>query len=182
MSASISRRYAKAIFAIAKEQNQLERIGEELDALASLASHPDLAAIVSNPILGEESRAAIARTCAEQLRLDPMTRNFVFLLAEHKRLDQLVGIADHYRRFVDQALGRTRASIVSAVDLPANDRQKLVAALEQLTGKTVLTTERVDPELLGGVVVEVQGKVYDGSVQRQLQRLAASIAGRQSFL
>jgi F-type H+-transporting ATPase subunit delta len=182
MSASIARRYAKAIFAIAKEQDRLERTGEELDALASLASHPDLAAAVSNPILGERSRQVIARTFAEQLELGPMTRNFVFLLAAHKRLDQLVGIADHYRRLVDVALGRTRADIVCAVGLRIDHRQELVAALEKLTGKTVLATERVDPELLGGLVVEAQGKVYDGSLRTQLQRLAASIAGRQSFL
>jgi F-type H+-transporting ATPase subunit delta len=182
MSASIARRYAKAIFAIAKEQNSLQRTGEELDALASLASHPDLAAVLSNPILGEESRQAIAHTFADQLELGPMSRNFVFLLAEHKRLDQFVGIADHYRRLVDLALGQTRAEIASAVALRADHRQKLIASLERLTEKTVLPTERVDPQLLGGLVVEVQGKVYDGSVQTQLQRLAASIAGRQSFL
>jgi F-type H+-transporting ATPase subunit delta len=182
MSASISRRYAKAIFAIAKEQNRLEQTGEEIDALASLASYPSLAAVVSNPILGEKSRQAIARTFADQLQLTTMTRNFLFLLADHKRLDQLVGIADHYRRLVDQALGRTRAQLISAVELGADDRRKLVSALERLTEKTILATERVDPELLGGVVVAVQGKVYDGSVQTQLQRLAASIAGRQSFL
>lgn len=182
MSASISRRYAKAIFAIAKEKNRLEQTGEELDALASLASDPDLAAVVANPILGEKSREAIARTFADQLQLDLMTRNFIFVLADHKRLDQLVGVADHYRRFVDLAFGRTRADIASAGELRANDREALVSALEKLTGKTILATERVDPELLGGLVVEVHGKVYDGSVQTQLQRLAASIAGRQSFL
>jgi F-type H+-transporting ATPase subunit delta len=182
MSASIARRYAKAIFAIAKEQNRLEQTGEELDALASLASYPALAVAVSNPLLAEKSRLAIARTFADQLHLEPMTRNFVFVLAEHKRLDQFVGVAEHYRRLVDSALGRTRADIVSAVELRADDRRKLVSALAQLTDMTVVATERVDPEVLGGVVVEVQGKVYDGSVQTQLQRLAASMAGRQSFL
>lgn len=182
MSASIARRYAKAIFVIAKENNRLEQTGEELDALASLAGHPDLAATISNPILGEKSRAAIASTLADQLKLDPTTRNFVFILADHKRLDQLVGVAEYYRRFVDLQLGRTRAAIVSAGELRADDRQALISALEKLTGKTVLATERVDPELLGGLVVEVHGKVYDGSVQTQLQRLAASIAGRQSLL
>jgi F-type H+-transporting ATPase subunit delta len=182
MSVSIARRYAKAIFAIAKEQNRLEQTGVELDALANLASDPDLEAVVSNPILGEKSRQAIARIFADQLELDSTTRNFVCVLADHKRLDQLVGIADHYRRFVDLSLGRTRADIVSAGELRTDDRRALVAALEKLTGKTVLATERVDPGLLGGLVVEIHGKVYDGSVQTQLQLLAASIAGRQSFL
>jgi F-type H+-transporting ATPase subunit delta len=79
-------------------------------------------------------------------------------------------------------LGRTRADIVSAGELRTDDRRALVAALEKLTGKIVLATERVDPGLLGGLVVEIHGKVYDGSVQTQLQLLAASIAGRQSFL
>lgn len=182
MSASIARRYAKAIFAIAKEQNRLEQIGDELNALARLASDPTLAPIVSNPILGEKSRQVVARTFADQLQLDPMTRNFVFLLADHKRLDQLTGIADHYRRLVDSALGRTRAEITSAVELRPDDRRALVAALEHLTGKTVLVTELVQPNLLGGLVVGIEGKVYDGSVESQLQRLAASIAGSQSFL
>jgi F-type H+-transporting ATPase subunit delta len=182
MSASVARRYAKAIFAIAKEQDRLEQMGQELNALALVAGDPTLAAVVSNPILGETSRRAIARTLAEQLQLEPMTRNFVFLLAEHKRLDQLPGIADHYRRLVDAALGRTRAEVTSAFELRPEDRRALVSVLERLTGKKVLSTERVEPGLLGGLVVELQGRVYDGSVQSQLQRLAASIAGRQSFL
>jgi len=182
MSVSIARRYAKAVVAIAQEDQSLEATGVELQQLAALARHPDLSAVLASPLLSAASRKGVARALAEPLRLRPATRNFLFLLADHQRLDQLAAIADHYQRLVDRALGRIRAQITSAVELDGVQEQGLIAVLERMTGKTILAERRVDGELLGGVVVEVEGTVYDGSLRTQLQRLAATIAGHQAYL
>ena len=181
MSASVARRYAKAIAATAREERSLEETGEELRALGALAHDPETAAVLSNPLLSGDRRRALVGSIAEQLKLRPMTRNFLNLLADHKRLDQLTAIAEQYERLVDQALGRVRARIVSAAEISADEQRTLVASLERLTGKTVLAERVVDPELLGGMLVEVEGKVYDGSLRTQLERLAANIAGQHSF-
>jgi F-type H+-transporting ATPase subunit delta len=182
MTASIARRYAKAVFALAQEDRSLEETGEELQRLAAVASVPDLAPVLANPLLSSASRRAIARTLAERLALRRTTTNFLQLLADHRRLDQLAGIADHYRKLVDRALGRVRAQISAATPLTPDQQQRLVDALAALTGKSVLPEWATDAQLLGGVVVEIESKVYDGSVRTQLERLATSIAGGRSVL
>lgn len=182
MTGSIARRYAKALFALAREEGSLEQTGVELQQLATVAQDPQFRAVVDNPLLTQEARRAVARTLASTLALRPSTRNFVHVLADHQRLDQLVGIADQYRRLLDQVLRRVRARIVSAMPLSAAQEEKLVTRFERLTGKTVLPTQQVEPDLLGGVIVEIEGKVYDGSLQTQLQQLATAIAGGRSHL
>jgi F-type H+-transporting ATPase subunit delta len=179
---SVARRYAKAIASIAKETGAFDVIGTELRTLAGLAADPTIGPVLANPLLSPASRQSIARSLGEQLRLAPMTRNFLGLLADHQRLDQLVGIADQYERIVDRELGRVRARIHTAVELNEEQQQAVDAALERLTGKTVIAERSVDRELLGGMVVEVEGKVYDGSVRTQLRRLASAMAGGRSFL
>jgi F-type H+-transporting ATPase subunit delta len=181
VSVSIARRYAKAMLATAREDDSLDHTGAELQLLAALAGDPAIASALASPRLSPERRRALAQSIAEQLRLQPPTRNFLALLADHRRLDQLGGIADHYQRLVDDELGRVRARVVSAVEMSAEEETAVTAALERVTGKKVIAERSVDPALLGGVVVEVGGKVYDGSLRTQLQRLAGSIAGQHSF-
>jgi F-type H+-transporting ATPase subunit delta len=119
---------------------------------------------------------------AEQLKLRPIMRDFLSLLADHRRLDQLVGIADQYQKIIDQMLGRVRATITSATPLTAEQGEAVTGALARQTGRTVLVEEQVDPQLLGGVVVDIEGKVYDGSLRTQLEALATNIAGGRSLL
>jgi F-type H+-transporting ATPase subunit delta len=182
MIGSVARRYAKAIFTLARDENALEPIGGELARLAAVASDPDTGAALANPLLSPSHRQAIAKTLADQLGLCPTMRNFVGLLADQKRLDQLVGIHQVYERLLDGALGRMRAVITTAADLRPEQKQQLIERLEKMTGKSVLAQLRVDPDLLGGVVLEVEGKVYDGSLRTQLRRLAGTIAGSRAYL
>jgi F-type H+-transporting ATPase subunit delta len=177
MIGSIARRYAKALFLLAGEESSLEQTGVELQQLADVASDPEMAAMLGNPLLSGQTRRTVAQTLADRLALRPTTRNFLCLLADHQRLRHIAGIAECYRRLLDAARGRVRAKVSSAVALNEEQEHNLVAAFERLTGKTVLATKQLDPELLGGVLVEIAGKVYDGSLKTQLQHLAASMAG-----
>lgn len=182
MSSLIARRYAKAIVAVAQEQNTLEQTGDELRLLRALAEDPQIAQGLANPLLSATARRGLARGIAEQLKLQPNMRDFLSLLADHRRLDQLVGIADQYERILDQMMGRVRATITSSAPLSPEQVGALVGALGRRTGRTVLAEERVDQALLGGVVVDIEGKIYDGSLRTQLETLATSIAGGRSLL
>lgn len=179
---SIARRYAKAIVAVAQEQNALEQSADELRLLRALAADPQIAHGLANPLLSASARRGLARAVAEQLKLRPIMRDFLCLLADHRRLDQLVGIADAYQKIIDEMLGRVRATITSAGPLTAQQTEAVIAALARQTGRTVLAEERVDKQLLGGLVVDIEGKVYDGSLRSQLEALATSIAGGRSLL
>ncbi len=181
MSGSLARRYAKAIIGVAQEQNVLEQTGDELRVLGALAEDPEIAEALANPLLAGPSRRGLARTIAEQLSLRPVMRNFLCLLADHRRLDQIPAIAAQYEKLLDRQLDRVRATIMSAMPLSPEQGNALVAALSERVGQTILADYRVDPQLLGGVVIDLEGTVFDGSLRTQLATLAARIAGDESF-
>ncbi len=182
MSGSIARRYAKAMFAVAREAGTLEQTSRELRLLAEVADTPEVARSLANPLLSETRRSDLARTIASALALPPAMSNFVRLLADQQRLAQLGGVADHFQRLFDQHLGQVRATITSATQLDAADVDRIVSSFAAKTGRKVLAETHVDPQLLGGVTVAIEGKVYDGSLRTQLGALAASIAGGRSYL
>ena len=173
---AVARRYAKAIFALAQEQKQLDIVGEQITAAADLLDTPELAAVTSSPLLAPERRTAIMRAVLDQLAASPLVSTFLLLLAEHRRLDQLRWVVKEYERLEDEALGRTRLAIRTSEPLLPAQRKEIVGAFERLLSKTVISREEVDPALLGGVVVDAEGKVYDGSVRTQLERLRRDIA------
>src|SRR5262249_5074390 len=107
---------------------------------------------------------------------DLLTR-FVRLLADHQRLQILPAVHAAVQRLLDRGLGRGRGAIRSAAALESRQEADIIAGFSRLTGKQGIPRITVDPELLGGVVVEVEGKVYDGSVRTQLDRLAKELAG-----
>lgn len=173
---AVARRYAKAVFALAKEQQRIESIGAELGAAAHLLGTPMLSEVVASPLLSPARRNAILDAVCEQLSLSPVVANFLRILGDHLRLGQMNAIVDQYQRLEDLALGRARLLIRSAVPLSDDRQAEVAAAFEQALGKSVIPRVETDPSLLGGVVVEAEGKVYDGSVRTQLERLGREIA------
>jgi F-type H+-transporting ATPase subunit delta len=114
---------------------------------------------------------------AQGLSLSNLLTRFLAVLSDHQRLSELPAIAEYFQRLLDQTLGRVRIAIRSARVLDPAQEQQIAAAFARLTGKQVMPAAVVDPELLGGVLVEVEGKVYDGSVRTQLERLAKELSG-----
>lgn len=182
MTGSIARRYAKAILAVAEKENELEKTGEELLALARATAAPEVARAIANPLLAENKRRDLATAIAGELGVRPTMSNFVRLLADHQRLGQIAGIATQYRRLLDEKLGRVRAVVTSAAPLDGGDLDRIVAVFEKRTGKKVLAETVVDESLLGGVIVDIEGRVFDGSLRNQLETLAANIAGSRSYI
>jgi F-type H+-transporting ATPase subunit delta len=174
---SVSPRYAKALFALAKDGGLLEQTATEIERVAGLASDPQIGPVLGSPLLATESRRELVRTLAHELSLSDLLTRFLGLLAEHHRLAQLPGIARFFGRLLDAELGRARITVRSATALNDQHEAVLVKAFEQRTGKRILAQRVIDPDLLGGVVVEVEGTVYDGSVRTQLARLAKRLAG-----
>jgi F-type H+-transporting ATPase subunit delta len=173
---AVARRYAKALFALAKEAGSLEATADELGKAAAVAADPSLGPVLGSPLLAASKRRALADMLVTDLKLGDLLSRFLHLLADQKRLDQLPSIADHYSRLLDAALGRVRITIRSSAELHPQQQTAIVGKFAQLTGKQILPQVRVDPALLGGVVVEVGGKVYDGSIRTQLDRLAARLS------
>ncbi len=170
---TVGRRYAKALFSLAKEQNRTEAIGRELGAvIEALTSSPELTEFLSRPWNGAAVKRAAAAAVVGKLEVSTPIRNFVGVLAMRGRIDRLRDVGAAYRDLVDADLGRVRAQVRTAVPLTAQERLALAARLGRaLGGKQVLLEEVVDRNLLGGFIAQVGSLVLDGSLDGQLARL-----------
>jgi F-type H+-transporting ATPase subunit delta len=177
---AVSRRYARALFALAKEAGTVSPTAAELERVATLAAELSVSAVLRNPLLSPAHRLEFAQTLARESAASPLLIHFVCLLADHQRLAELPAIHQYFQNLLDQELGRVRVTIRSPGALTPQQQSDLVATFTKITGKQVIPTIAVDPDLLGGVVVEAEGKVYDGSVRTQLDRLAKELTGTAS--
>jgi F-type H+-transporting ATPase subunit delta len=177
MTGAIPRRYAKAIFALASETASPEAMGQELSWLAEAFRVPALAAFSQHTALDRRTRRAVVARVAEALRLSKPAASFVALLAENNRLPVLPAIQREYEKLEDRRLGQIRARVRSATPLSDESRRRLREIFERQTGKKIIAEPSVDAELLGGVTVELAGRVYDGSLRSRLERLRQSLRG-----
>ena len=108
---------------------------------------------------------------------DPMVVNFVNVLIDRKRIDQLVGIERAFREKVDDIRGITRGEVTSAQPLDEQELGRVTEALSKMSGKKVFVTTKVDPFLIGGIVAKVGDMVFDGTIRTQLNQLKESLKG-----
>lgn len=176
MTSAIAKRYARALASVAGEQNRLEETASELEKIAGWLDDVDVKAAFESPNLGVAARRGLVARLAESQGLSELSRNFLSLLAERNRLDQFRPIVLAYQALVDRSLGRVRATVRAATTLDDASIDQIRRVLEQMSGKKVLASVVVDPTLIAGVSVEIEGRVYDGSAQTQLEHLARSMA------
>ena len=178
---SVARRYAAALFDVARKSGAEERVGEQLAAFAGLvAGHADLQRAVLNPAIPVTAKKALVAAIVDASGdVAVELKRTLLLLAERDRLGVLPEVTSSYR---DRLMGQqkiTSAEVTTAIPLSPEHRATLTAALRRAAGGEVTVTERVDPSIVGGVVARVGSVVYDGSVQHQLDRLRETLsAGR----
>ncbi len=169
---SVARRYARALLELAVEGGIAEQVSSDLrDFIQTLEDQPELQRTLLNPGFSNEARRKVLDALLPRAAYQQITNNFLRLLVDKGRIDHLTAVGREYQRLNDEQLGRVRAEVQSAVPLPAADLQKLEDHLRRITGKEVLITHRVDPELIGGMVTHVSGLVFDGSLRTQLEQL-----------
>ena len=172
-SGAVAKRYARAMLALARDEGDPAGLAAALQQVAAVLAVPSVAAVVRNPAVGLEDRRALVRRLVEDLSLPKLLESCLFLLAERQRLDIVDGLWRSYVELLDQALGRARVIVRSAVPLSEDDVEGILGVVRRLTGKeNLIPVLEVDGELLGGIVCEVEGIVYDGSVRTHVDRLA----------
>jgi F-type H+-transporting ATPase subunit delta len=174
---SVARRYAKALFELGRESGDVEGPGRELKVVARALKNPAMARLVDVAALDGRARRALAAEVSGRLRLSRSLANFLAVLAVNNRFREIAAIEHEYQRLEDLALGRVRARVRSAQPLSAESLRRVNEVFEKQTGKQVIAEAAVDPALLGGIVVEVTGRVFDGSLRTRLERLERSLAG-----
>ena len=169
-------RYAKALLSLAREQNLTESVGTELAKVAEVLADPTLTRTLALPNLSPKTRKDVAEQLIKNLTPSDLLGNFLRVLAENDRLKDFLAIERAYQNLLEKMLGRVRAKIRVTTQLSDDELKALVDVFSRLTQKTVIPTVELDPDLLGGVVVEIEGRVYDASLKTQLQRLGETLA------
>ena len=176
---SLSRRYTRALFQLARESREEEKIGAELEQFESAHERSELRTVLANPAFPAAARKRILREVLASQQLSPLTVKFLSLLLERDRLGYLPGIVSSYRRMLNEAQGRVEARVVSATALDGALVEQLRERLRGLSGKEVLLQQETDPSLLGGLLIELEGTIYDGSIRTQLEKMRQRIARGQ---
>lgn len=173
---SIARRYAKALLAIGVENKQFERFGKELDNFAAvLTGSKELRDVLANPSQPLSKRRAIVEALIKKMRPSPTVQSFLLLLMDRSRIGYLPSIAREFQAMADKHAGRVRTKVTSAFKLDLGTVTRLKKALEKKTGKQVILEQKVDPDLIGGVVAQVGSYVYDGSIRTTLTQMRQSL-------
>ena len=172
-SPGVGRSYARALFELARERNQVDDIARGLGVILDLfARETQLRAFFARPWIASSAKRAAAGEIAARLEVSTLARDFLALVAAQGRVDHLEVIAAAYRELEDDAAGRVRARVRTAVPLSQAERSALAGRLGRvLGGKQVVLEEVADRELLGGFVAEVGSLLVDGSLDGQLARL-----------
>lgn len=174
-SALQAKRYAQAVFEIAKEKKEMDRWRADLQRTAALASLPELAEVMDNPRFSFEDKS---RFISQQIQnINPLILNFLYLLISKGKFGLLPDIAAEYQRLLDRSQGIERAEITTAVAMSDAEMSTLAGHLSSLTGKKIKMTSNIDPEIIGGIVIRIEGKLIDGSTASRLAALKDELSG-----
>ena len=174
MIRSAARRYADAVFDLARQENSYDRWAADLDRLAALLRVPLVARALTSPVISPSRKMAIIE--AEVPNLSPQTRSLLQLLLHRDRLELLPDIAAAFHERLDQERGIVTAHVTSAAPLDAAEQDGLAAKLAAYVRRQVRLETSVDPGIIGGVVVRIGDLLIDGSVRGRLEALRRRLA------
>lgn len=167
------KRYAQAIWQIARERGTVDTWGRDLRALADLASRDQVATLLDSPSIPVQERVALVREALPTL--DPLAYNLVALLVERRAFRILPWVAQEFQRLSDEAEGIVRVEVTTGAPLADSDQHDMAERLGRVLGKRVVLSVRTDPSLLGGVVLRIGDRVVDGSVRGLLSSMRKTL-------
>jgi F-type H+-transporting ATPase subunit delta len=173
---AVARRYAQALFELALQAAELERIRKDLGAFVTVqAESADFRAAASNPLCSDEARDRIVVEIGQRLGAAELCVNLVRLLGRRRRLGVLAELGRQFGELCDEHQGVLRATVRSATPLSPSYLDRLRAEMEQSTGKKVVIRCEHDPSLIAGIVTQIGDRVVDGSIRGKLDQLRQSL-------
>jgi F-type H+-transporting ATPase subunit delta len=170
-----ARRYAEAVFQVAREHERFDPWIESLEDLADLLTHPLLGKALTSPAVSQSAKREVLSRLLPGL--DPQVWRFVEILISRDRLELVPDILAYLRGMVQRHRGIETAVVTTAVPIDEDLRRVLAERLEAAIGKRVVVETRVDPSILGGVVAQVGDRVFDASLRARLEALRQALAG-----
>lgn len=178
ITASLQGRYASALYELASEGGTVTAVESDLEKLGqAIRESADFAALIRNPQVSREAAAKTINGIASLLGLSGLTRNFLGVVAQNRRLAVLPEIVRAFSTIAAAARGEVTAEVTSAHPLTATQVKDIAARLKAREGKDVKVKANVDPEILGGLVVRIGSTQIDSSIRTRLNSLAQAMKG-----
>ena len=176
MKSSASKRFAKALIEVGKEEGAWDRYGKELrTVIAVFRGNPELEKALLNPMYKLEERKALMDSVAASTGLSAHVAKFLDILVETRNIRFIEDIAEAYSRFEDAIAGRIRATVESPAELSQALAEEIRTKLSATTAQEVILTCKYNPELLGGLVLRIDNTILDGSLKTQLELMKEKI-------
>ena len=175
----VAGRYANALFDLADEAKSLDQVAQDLTTFRTLVSeNPDLARLLASPVVGRERKGKALLAVLDAAGIKGLTHNFIGAVAANGRARELVAMASAFLAELARRRGETTATVTSAVPLSPAQLEQLSNTLRSVLGGDRISIDaRVEPEILGGLVVKVGSRLFDSSVRSKLQRLQLAMKG-----
>ena len=178
MQASLAGRYARALFDLAQDSGSLAAVEKSMTRIGdALAGSAELKALVTSPVVSRTDAARAIAAVSKKLSLDPLTGNFLGVLAKNRRLGKLAEVVRAFASMTAAHRGEVSADVKSAHPLDKAQVEALKTKLKSRLGRDVAVNLTVDPAILGGLVVKVGSRLMDASIHTRLNTLAAAMKG-----
>jgi F-type H+-transporting ATPase subunit delta len=170
-----ARMYARALYEAAEDRDRVDAVREELsDFVESVREVPELRAVLLNPQLDPRAKVSVLEELLGSS--DELIRNFLILLTERGRTRELEEVQRELERILAAEAGQLTMELTTAIELSDDEFANLVSDIERSSGHKVEATRKVDPDLIGGVVLQVGSMRVDSSVRGRLERLQRELA------
>ncbi len=170
-------RYARSLFQAALQVKCAAEVERDLQALAAIYSeNRELPLLLASPSIGNTKRRAILMSIGEKVGFCEMTRRFIDLLLEKQRLEILTSIPERFHKLFREHEGEVEVKVQTAVPLSETMKQNVAQSIAARSGKKPVITYSVNPALLGGIVVQDSGRIFDGSLARKVSDLGKQLA------
>jgi F-type H+-transporting ATPase subunit delta len=174
----LATRYAAALFELAESRNQLDAVAADLNALAQMiAASSDLSRLIYSPVLSRADQGKAIAAVLKAAGFGELTEKFIGLVAQNRRLFAVPAMIKAYRKMLADKRGEMTAEVTAARALTAAQQAAVGDAIKRVVGGTVAIDVKVDPSLLGGLVVRIGSRMIDSSLKTKLQKLQFAMKG-----
>jgi F-type H+-transporting ATPase subunit delta len=175
---SASLQYANALADIALAQGAAEpALRQLIDFRDAYTESAELRNFMATPAIDREAKHGVIEKLVARIGASKIVRNFLFVIADHGRMQSLPEIVEAFQEVVCKRQGISDAEIFSAVELSAAQKAEFAFTLERMTGQRIEAKYSLDPSLLGGAVVRIGDAIYDGSVRNRLNEMRSKLTG-----
>ncbi len=173
---SVAQRYADALFQVAEAQGNLDKVDQDLAAIAQILSdHPDLTRLWESAVVSTEDKKSIVKQLFEG-KIEPITYNTLLLMFDKQRGGSIGQVQHAFRERYNAFRKRLKVTVRTVLPMASDETEELRRVLAQATAREIEMEATIDPDLIGGIVVKVGDKVIDNSLRGRLEALARTLA------